>query len=201
MFKVRLKKQPPDLSDEELFKGITNGNEAMFEELYSRYKKRLLYYFYRMLGNDETLAQDFLQDIFYKVLDKPQLFNTDKKFSTWIFSVAHNMCKNEYRSRDVRRIIIKNDCLDSFIYADNPENTYEFSVKKIYEELNKLDETHQTAFILKYREGFNLEEISNILNLPVGTVKSRLHYTRKKIQKRICKSKDTAQQYKTYSDE
>lgn len=86
-------------TDEQLLPAIVNGSSKAFNELYQRYHKRLLYYFFRMLGNNKDLAQDFLQEIFYKVIDKSHLIDPKRKFSTWIFSVAHNMCKNEYRSK------------------------------------------------------------------------------------------------------
>lgn len=171
-----------DNSDEQLYMATINGCETMFDQLYKRYNKRLLYYFYRMLGNDEQLAQDFLQELFFKILNKPEQFNPNKKFSTWVFSIAHNMCKNEYRSREVRKIMVSNENLDSYTSVESQDVKYEENViKQIYSELEKLDESHRTAFLLKYREGFDINEISQILQLPQGTVKSRLHYTRKRL--------------------
>lgn len=184
MFKFK----PPNYrkhSDEKLAATIMNGDSAAFNELYDRYNARILYYFYRMLGNDKELAQDFLQDLFFKLIDKPHLFDVKRKFSTWIFSVAHNMCKNEYRSRKVRDIMEKGVDADSF--PDN-EETADYSslqIEDIFSCLNKFDEIHRTAFLLKYREGLSIDEISAILCLPAGTIKSRLFYTRKKIQEKL----------------
>src|SRR6266568_4196340 len=84
-------------TDEILIVRMINGDCKAFNTLYARYKDRLLYYFYRMLGNSNEKAQDFLQDIFMKLIDKAETFDSSRKFSTWIFSIAHNMCKNEYR--------------------------------------------------------------------------------------------------------
>lgn len=161
---------------------MLRGNSEAFEELYNRYSNRILYYFYRMLGNDKLLSQDFLQDLFYKLIDKPSLFDPQRRFSTWIFSIAHNMCKNEYRSKDVRKIMLKENNPDGF--CENEASYYDKGkmVEAIFEELESFDECHRTAFLLKYREGFNIGEISEILNLPEGTIKSRLFYTRKKLQ-------------------
>ncbi len=195
-------KKPFELTDEQLFKGVCLGNNTFFEEIYGRYNKRLLYYFFRMLGNNQDLAQDFLQELFYKILNKPQLFNSKKKFSTWIFSIAHNMCKNEYRSREVRKIIVKNENLDSLAYQETIETASDSSVKQIYSELEKLDESHRSAFLLKYREGLDISEISEILELPPGTIKSRLFYTRKKIYASICNNKKEIEyEYKANSDD
>lgn len=174
-----------NLTDEKLAFAVMNGDSKAFSELYDRYNERLLYYFFRMLGNDQELAQDFLQEVFYKVIDKTHLFNPDKRFSTWIFSIAHNMCKNEYRSRQVRSIIESVENTDVFL--DSAEETIPKAVNidQVFDCLAQFDETQQTAFLLKYREGLSIDEIAEVLNLPKGTVKSRLFYTRKKIQQQL----------------
>ena len=90
-------------SDEDLIISISNGNNDAFNELYSRYKDRLHYYFYRMLSQDKEIAKDFLQEIFMKIIYKANYFDPKMNFSTWIFSIANNMCKNEYRRQDIRK--------------------------------------------------------------------------------------------------
>jgi len=181
MFKIK-KITVHNQSDEELYTLMCKGNSEAFSELYRRYNKRLLYYFYRMLGNDSLISQDFLQELFFKIIEKPFLFDSSRKFSTWIFSVAHNMCKNEYRSKEVRKIMLKNENLDIYFENDSETTSKDKMVEAIFIELEMFDESHKTSFLLKYREGFSLEEISETLNLPVGTIKSRLFYTRKRLQ-------------------
>jgi RNA polymerase sigma-70 factor (ECF subfamily) len=173
------------LADEKLIVAITNGDSSAFNELYKRYNERLLYYFYRMLWNDKEIAQDFMQDLFMKIIDKPHLFDVERKFSTWIFSIAHNMCKNEYRNRVVRDIIEKGTDTEYIPDDEETTNYSSFQIEDVFSCLNEFDEMHRTAFLLKYREGLSIDEISSILELPVGTVKSRLFYTRKKIQKKL----------------
>lgn len=183
--KVELQKQ----SDERVYQAMAGGNPKAFEILYERYKQRMLYYFYRMLGNNEAQAQDFLHDIFCKIIQNPGLFDPNRKFSTWIFSVAHNMCKNEYRSRAIRCAESNSEHLDEIM--DNPVvdtmSEKEQLVGKIFDLLNEFDDTHRTAFLLKYREGLQIAEIAQVLNLPTGTVKSRLHYTRCRLQEKLSK--------------
>lgn len=174
-----------DLTDEELLISISNGNNDAFNNLYSRYKDRLLYYFYRMLFQDKELAKDFVQEIFIKIINKPHLYNPNMKFSTWIFSVANNMCKNEYRRQDIRKNTISCENPDTFNNEDFSDNNHEPAIKLIFTQLERFDESHKSAFLLKYREGFSIDEISNVLDLPVGTIKSRLFYTRKKLQENI----------------
>lgn len=174
-----------DSSDEELLISISNGNSDSFNELYSRYKDRLLYYLYRMLFQDKELAKDFLQEIFIKIINKPHLFDPKMKFSTWIFSIANNMCKNEYRSRDIRKNTINYENPDNLNSEDYINTDHEPIVNLIFNQLNNFDDPHKSAFLLKYREGFSVDEISKILELPIGTIKSRLFYTRKKLQENI----------------
>lgn len=172
-------------SDEELLVSISNGNNDAFNELYSRYKGRLLYYFYRMLAHDQELAKDFVQEIFIKIIHKPNLFDPTMKFSTWIFSIANNMCKNEYRRQDVRKNTVNYENPDCINSEESSNTDHEPIVRLIFNQLESFDETHKSAFLLKYREGFSIEEISEILELPVGTIKSRLFYARKKLQDNI----------------
>lgn len=173
------------LTDEDLLIAISNGDNDAFNDLYLRYKDRLLYFFYRMLSQDKEIAKDFTQEIFIKIINKPHLYNPKMKFSTWIFSVANNMCKNEYRRQDVRKNTIACDNPDSFNNEDLNVENHEPVIKLIFKYLEDFDESQKSSFLLKYREGFSIDEISEILELPVGTIKSRLFYTRKKLQENI----------------
>ena len=180
------------MSDEHLMSAIAAGNPKAFAELYERYNKRLYYFFLRMLGNDAELANDFLQDLFLKIIQKPELYNPHHKFSAWVFSIAHNMCKNEYRSRDVRKYFKSEENPDQYINPDLQEDTStrESLIAEVFNELELLDENQRSILILKYKENFSLKEISEILDLPVGTIKSRLHYARLELSKRV-KQKET----------
>jgi len=165
---------------------IGRGETSAFDELYRRYSTRVLRYFYRMLGNDEEMAQDFLHDIFMKLVERPQLFASGRRFSTWIFSVAHNMCKNEYRSRQVRQMVPAE--------LDELPTAFECELEKIDRreframldlEIDALDEEHRTAFLLRYQEGFSIREIGEAMGCAEGTVKSRLFYTVRRLAQRL----------------
>jgi len=173
------------VTDQELLTSISNGDNDAFNKLYSRYKNRLLYFFYRMLSQNKELAKDFTQEIFIKIINKPHLYNPKMKFSTWIFSIANNMCKNEYRRQNIRKNTIACDNPDSFNNEELDDKNHEPVIKLIFKYLEEFEESQKSSFLLKYREGFSIEEISEILEIPIGTVKSRLFYTRKKIQENI----------------
>lgn len=101
-----LRKKTETYTDEKLMQKITQGDQIAFTILYKRYKNRLYYYFYRMLNNSSNQANDFLQELFMKIVEKPEAFNSEYKFAAWIFTLAGNMCKNEYRKRETRGEII-----------------------------------------------------------------------------------------------
>jgi RNA polymerase sigma-70 factor (ECF subfamily) len=174
------------INDEHLMKSIHHGDTGAFNELYGRYNRRLSYYFYRMLGNSSEKAQDFLQDIFIKIIERPELFDASRKFSTWVFSVAHNMCKNEYRRMAVRGNLIREDNVDLYAGINETElRDMQLTADQIFMEIDNLGETEKTAFILYYREDFSLQEIGKVLALPEGTVKSKLFYARKKLCRKL----------------
>ena len=177
-----------NLSDEKLMEFIQQKDTSAFDELYRRYSQRLLLYFYRTLGGDQDKAQDFLQDIFIKIVEKPELFDSHKSFSTWIFAVAYNLCKNEYRRLGVREIIETNPNMDQVLQDFESEHhptekkvDQKIFQKALFDELGKIDDGHRNAFLLRYQQNLSIKEICEILGCSEGTVKSRLFYTTKKL--------------------
>ncbi len=178
------RKKYKDLSDEELMTYVQKGEKQAFDEIYSRYSSKLLFYLYRMLNRDEEKSQDILHDLFIKVIDRPELFDTTKKFSTWLYTIATNLCKNEYRSQNVRSIVSKVD--DPEIYGSEGEKSsssvdYSIFMNRLEEELSQLSEQHREVFTLRFQGDLSLKEISEVVGCPEGTVKSRLFYTLKKL--------------------
>jgi len=173
-------------TDSELMQQIVSGDQSAFSELYSRYKGRMYYYFYRMLGNSAEQANDFLQELFMKLIEKPESYNPAFSFSTWIYSIANNMCKNEYRRRVIRREYEQFEATEPRLdYVDDTSIEPEQLVEKIFQTLDLLGEDHRSAFLLRYREGFSIREVAEILELAEGTVKSRLFYARKIVAEKL----------------
>lgn len=197
-----IKKRFKQFSDEQLMPGIQEGNSGSFEELYNRYSKRLLVYFYRMLGEEEK-AQDFLQDIFLKIIECPHLFDPDKTFSKWIFSIAANMCKNEYRYLEVRKNA-QNGKLNHTELKIEPEMGTELDnaqfKTQLTREIQELDADQRNTFLLRFQENFSIKEISQILKCSEGTVKSRLHYITRKLAIKL-KDFDPLKEEESYHEE
>lgn len=172
-------------TDNELMQGILEKDSRAFSELYDRYNGMMVNYFYKMLWQDKEKAQDFMQDLFAKIIEKPKLYDLSRNFKTWLFSVANNMCKNEYRKQSIRHntsydieegLQIKDTGMNAM---DNLQDS-QFS-EKLKLELDKLDEKQKSAFVMRYFQELSIKEIAETLHISEGTVKSRLFYTLKKL--------------------
>lgn len=173
-------------SDERLFASVKRGDATAFDELYQRYSYRLLHYLVRMLGGNEARAQDLLQDVFLKVIEKRALFTEARSFSSWIFTIACNRCKNEYRSRDIRSEVEYNETGSKATRSEFESDIFDqLEWRHFYNELHNVlklfDDDQRSAFLLRFQDNMSISEIALIQNCPEGTVKSRLHYALKKI--------------------
>jgi RNA polymerase sigma-70 factor, ECF subfamily len=178
-------------TDEELMQHIVSGKVEAFDELYLRYSKPLMTYFYRMLNFDKVLAEDALQDLFLKIAESPQKFDRTRSFKTWIFSVACNACKNYYRHQQVvansksELTYYEEMKLDDSLVKDIAKlDAIKFN-ELLEDVLNELAPEKKEAFILRYQEDRSLADISEIQACPIGSVKSRLHYTLKILEEKL----------------
>ena len=175
-------KSTKGLSDEELINKVQRRSERALEEIYHRYSQSLLRYFYRMLWQDKNKAEDFLHDLFIKLIEKSWQFDSNKKFSTWMYSMAHNMCKNEYRKQASRAAVQHHlnghDQVDESITSQLDHDAFQ---KKLERMLKEEDEDTRAIFILRHELEMPLAEIGEVVHCPEGTVKSRLFYLKKKL--------------------
>lgn len=178
-------------SDEELMLLLAKGEVLAFDEIYTRYSQRLMVYFTRMLNFNKVHAEDALQDLFLKLAEAPEKFDRSRSFKTWVFSVASNCCKNYYRHQLVVKqsseelIYIQTQTIDSsYLTSACKLDALEFK-KMLCEVLNDLPLDKKEAFLLKYQEEKSLAEIAEIQNCPLGSVKSRLHYTLKVLEEKL----------------
>ena len=179
------------LSDEELMFFLSNGEVLAFDEIYSRYNKRLLGYYIRMLNFDKSLAEDALQDLFLKIAEAPEKFDNTRSFKTWIFSVASNSCKNYYRHKKIvseseTEIQYANEKVNDKVFLNAASKMDALIFREMLEEaLNELPAEKKEAFILKYQEEKTIAEIALIQGCPEGSVKSRLYYTIKVLEEKL----------------
>ncbi|MBD78991.1 MAG: hypothetical protein CL840_08740 [Crocinitomicaceae bacterium] len=169
-------------SDEGLVERMGAGEKPAFDELYRRYSDPLFSFFMKMLGRDREKCEDFLQDIFMRLFEKSNYFDLSRQFKPWIYSVAHNMVKNEYKKIQVRQIMSRDaDTENIRVNGNSPDAVTEEQLfsEKLNACLLKIDPDKKAAFILKYKEGFAIHEIANIQGVKEGTIKSRLFYVKK----------------------
>jgi len=164
---------------------IKSDDNAALTELYARYSSKLLGFFIKMFKGDVDKSQDFLQDIFVKIIVKKHLFDTDKRFYSWVFTIASNMCKTEFRKPFL--MSTSNEVIEHENLMVSDENLSDKKSFKLLlkQKVHRLDYNHKTVFILRFNEKFSLKEIAEITEVSVGTVKSRLFYATKKITKEL----------------
>ena len=166
-----------------------DGEERAFEELVDRYLARLLNFIYRTTGDRER-AEDLVQEVFVRVYRHIHRFDRSKKFSTWIYTIASNLAKNELRNRSRNPLVLFQTIKRNWQDEDRPLQ-FEDSTSRpddLYRRrhLRDLVETsvrqlplhHRQVFILRELEGKSYEEIAEITSCNLGTVKSRLNRAR-----------------------
>ena len=185
---ILFKKRYDSYLDEELMALLSKGDKRAFDELYNRYSGVLFGYFNKMLWRDREKAEDLVHDIFAKIIVNPLAFDVSRSFKTWLFAVACNMCKNEYKRKEVR----KNTSIgiDSHISVSSDTNVFNEVQDRIFmsafdESLIQLDDKHRDVFTLRHLQGFSLKEIADVLEINEGTVKSRLFYETKQLAEKL----------------
>ena len=177
------------LGDSEVVQCFLDGEQRAFGELVRRYDTRLLNFVYRTVGDRER-AQDLVQETFVRVYRHLHRFDQSKKFSTWIYTIAGNLAKNELRNRSRNPLVLfqtikKNWDADHRPLEWEDETTMPDDLfrkrhlrEKVEEAVQQLPEHHRLVFVLREIEGRSYEEIAEITDTNLGTVKSRLNRAR-----------------------
>ena len=174
-------------SDEECVKRFIGGERDAFVHLVHRHQERVRNLIFSILGYTQVV-DDLAQDVFIKVYQSLPQFRFQSSFSTWLYRVTVNRCRDEMRRNKVRRVLR----LDSLEEKDHPadlEATEKTERVIINDALNKalksLSDIHRTMIILKEVEGMSYEEIAEVMKCGVGTVKSRLARARTRLKKEL----------------
>ncbi|MFD2616114.1 RNA polymerase sigma factor SigW [Terrilactibacillus laevilacticus] len=177
-----------------LIKKIKKGDHLAFAEVVDMYKNGVYNICLRMVGNRQE-AEDLSQEAFIRAYTKIDKYDVERKFSTWLYRIATNLSIDYLRKKKP----------SVYLDADLP-GTEDFTLKSqladgeplpeesivnsetqalIQQEINQLPLKYRSAIVLKYIQDMNLKEISEILNIPVGTVKTRIHRGREALRKRL----------------
>ncbi|MEK6610348.1 MAG: sigma-70 family RNA polymerase sigma factor [Gemmatimonadota bacterium] len=177
------------LDDSRVVQTFLDGDARAFTELVVRYQTRLLNFIYRTIGDRER-GEDLVQEVFIRVHRHLHRFDQSKKFSTWIYTIASNLAKNELRNRS-RNPLVLFQAIKKQWDADHRPLQFEDSSSRpddlfhkrhlrelVERSVAQLPEHHRVVFVLRELEGKSYEEIAEITSCNLGTVKSRLNRAR-----------------------
>tara|TARA_B100000424_G_scaffold65043_1_gene47823 strand:- start:4536 stop:5117 length:582 start_codon:yes stop_codon:yes gene_type:complete len=176
-------------SDEELMKRFQNGDENAYIELVNRYRDKILNFIFNYV-RDFEISEDITQDTMIKLYQKKHYYKEIAKLSTWLYTIAKNLANTELRRRKIRKTIIlshisKND-KPYDIPSDQPgthqEIESEITSKIIRNAIDQLTDKFKTVIILRDIQELSYEDISSIVGVPIGTIKSRINRARLQLQ-------------------
>jgi len=177
------------LDDTALVSACLADDSRAFEVLVERYQVRLLNFVYRTIG-DRDRAEDLVQEVFIRVYRHLGRFDRSKKFSTWIYTIASNLAKNELRNRSRSPLVLFQAIKAKFEDEDRPlqfedegnrpDDLYRKRLlrEQVEAAVQQLPAHHREVFVLRELEGNSYEEIAEITGVQLGTVKSRLNRAR-----------------------
>jgi RNA polymerase sigma-70 factor (ECF subfamily) len=175
----------------EVIESCKAGDEKAFAEIVLHSQKKVFNIAYRMLGNLEE-AKDLAQEVFISVFDSIKDLREEIRFDAWLTQITLNHCRNRWKYLK-RRQYFNSDSLDDPVEtedgdvprdicdpSDNPETLYEKKMIRqlIQRGLQKLKEDQKELLVLRDLQGFSYEEMGELLGLPEGTIKSKLHRAR-----------------------
>lgn len=175
-----------NLSDSDLI-ASTHSKEA-YKELFFRYQKRLFAYIFHLVGNRDE-AEDILQNVFSKMYKNIDKFDTSRKFSSWVYRIAHNEAINFLKRKNKRYTVswedinTNKDKLDTASNDELPEEKWEHLeiVSEVDKAMKKLPEKYKQVLTLRYFQEYSYEDIGHILKKPVNTIGTLINRAKKKL--------------------
>ena len=183
-----------ELSDEILIKKFQEGDVGAYNQLVFRFKDRLLNFIYRFV-NDLDLAEDLVQDTLLKLYTHKDSYQEIAKFSTWLYTIAANLARTELRKKKRRKTFsvteLSREDREFIIVSSDVDPSEDLSSqdfeKNIQLALAELPDDFKTIIILRDIQELSYDEISKIVDVPLGTVKSRINRGRVKLQQLLKK--------------
>ncbi len=186
------------LSDQDVIERARNGRESAFRELIRRYERPVFSIIFRMV-RDRELSEDLAQDTFIKVLNALDRYDPAYKFSSWIFKIAHNTTIDHIRKKTPDTLSLEGsphattpDQMEatSFTAVDHAEDPEQYAQSQevgaeIEAAIAELRPEYREAILLWHMEGRPYDEIAEIMDLPLGTVKTYIHRGRNELRKKL----------------
>lgn len=175
-------------------KQVLKGDQNAYADIVNLYQHKLYQICYRMLGNRQE-AEDIAQEAFVRAYINLHSYDQKRKFSTWIYRIATNLCIDRIRKKKpdyyLDAEVAGTDGLDMYSQIAADEKLPEDVVaqmelqERIQYEISRLPDKYRSVIVLKYIEELSLQEISEILDMPLGTVKTRIHRGREALRKQL----------------
>jgi RNA polymerase sigma-70 factor (ECF subfamily) len=179
----------PEFDTARLIRRVQSGDKDAFGEIVDHYRSRLIFYCHRMAGD---MAEDLAQEIFIKFYLALDRFDLSRPVGPFLFRIAHNHCVDALKKKRIRSVSIHGDGDDQYEIQvpdrrPDPEKSFQNAELKqaIHAALAKIPVRYRSPLVMWHVEGVSYGEISEILDLPLGTVKARIHRGRKMLQQRL----------------
>ena len=180
------------LTDDELMQRVASkDDDRAYGELYHRHARRLMGFFFRQMNGDEALAADLTQDAFMRVWTARDRFSGS--FRTWLLTIGYNLVKNHYRHSEHQKQYelftkqTKEEVADSNIIDKMADEAFDQALRQL---LEKLPPESRLLFSFRFEEELTVPEIAVLMELPEGTVKSRLHTLTQTLRQKLNRHED-----------
>lgn len=183
-----------EIPDIELIQRALRGDQSGYREILQRYRAPLYHLLYRMV-HDKMETEDLVQEAFIKAFAALATFNDEFAFSTWLYKIAINNCIDHLRKKRLRTFSLDKpiDFNDGEVKRELPDSTYQPDSTLLSKEKNKLieeaienlPEKYRISIVLRHNEEKSYEEISQMLQIPLGTVKARIFRAREMLKKEL----------------
>ena len=181
------------LTDDELMRRVTeDGDDRAYGEFYHRHARRLMGFLYRQMNGDEALAADLTQDAFMRVWTARNKFS-GTNFRTWLLTIGYNLVRNHYRHNEHQKqyeLFSKQageESADSIIIDQMESDAFDHALRKL---LETLPPESRLLFSFRFEEELTIPEIAALMELPEGTVKSRLHILTQTLRQKLNRHED-----------
>lgn len=171
-------------TDEQLALRVQQGDTTALAQLVERHHSPLLGFLYRLTGGDRALAEDLAQDTFLRVLRTCHQYRAARPFKPWLYAIALNIARDHFKRADTRHTdSAADDVLDGL--AAPLEDELDFDARQVAAAITALPEQQRVAILLRYYQDLSLADIAETLNIPIGTVKSRLSLGLQRLRSRL----------------
>ncbi len=172
------------VSDEALMLCVQAGEFSSLQELVGRYERNLYNFLARYTG-DAHLAEDIFQETFLRLIERREQFDPDRGFRPWLYSIAANLARDACRRREVRSRFGAEALVERAVQEPpDVEAERREEMDLVRATLAELPEDARSMVLLHFYQGLRYKEVAEILDVPVGTVKSRVHWA----VERLCRA-------------